>query len=608
MTAERADLLARLDERFALREDEGSSKVMDLRTAVRSHVKPGDVLHIGYSDARPNAAIMETVRAFAGAEPRFTVVSAGLVSAQHSLVELALARKLIVSFAGENYPAARPNPALVRAVAAGAVDIEHWSLWSLIARLVGGALGVPWFPVQSMRGSDMGREAEERGELVELDPDGSGRPFCVVKSLRPDVVLLHAAAADAHGNLILAAPYGESAWGSLAARRGVIATVERVISTEQLRKAKALVRIPAHAVLAVCEAPQGAHPYGFNDPGVPEGSSYVEDTAFIAECLAASATTDGFRRWIEEWVLGVSDHEGYLAKLGPNRVAALQAGRDEGAWRERVTPAWAPDLPATATETQVVVTARRLQRSVVRHGYQAVLAGVGLANLASWVGVEALHRDGVDIELMAEIGLFGYAPRPGQPFIFAGQNVPTNKILTDVMGVLGTLVSGPGTRTIGVLGAGQIDASGAVNSTYAGDGSFIVGSGGANDVMSAADDVIVTVAHQESRLVRDVSYVTCPGDRVSTIVTDLCVFERRDGGFVVTRLLPTAGTDIGVALENIRSRTGWPVVADEHLDFEAPPTPAELEALRVYDPDLVFLRGRGRGADHTAPDHTAPSE
>ena len=154
-------------------------------------------------------------------------------------------------------------------------------------------------------------------------------------------------------------------------------------------------------------------------------------------------------------------------------------------------------------------------------------SGVGLANLASWVGVESLHRAGVDVELIAEIGLYGYAPRPGQPFIFAGQNVPTNKLLTDVMGVLGTLVSGPGTRTIGMLGAGQIDATGAINSTYGADGSFLVGSGGANDVMSAADDVIVTVAHQEGRLVERVGYVTCPGDRVSTIVSDLCVFERR---------------------------------------------------------------------------------
>lgn len=592
MTEDLDQLLALLDQRFALPADEGRSKVTSLAEAVRTHVRPRDVVHLAYSDARPNAAVLELARAFAGTDPQLTVVSAGLVNAQHSLLELGLVRRVIASFAGENYPAARPNPALVRAVRRGAVTIDHWSLWALVARLVAGALGVGWFPVQSMRGSDMGRQARERGELVEVDPSGDGERLCLVKALRPDVVLMHAAAADAHGNVALAAPYGESAWGALAANRGVVVTVERLVSTEELRDLRHLVRIPAHTVLAVCEAPLGAHPYGFNNPGVPGLASYVEDTGFIADCLRAARDPDTFRVWIDAWVLGVTEHAGYLKKLGVERADSLRAARRDGAWRERVRPDWAPGTEATPTETQVVVTARRLQQRVTAHGYDAVLSGVGLANLASWAGVESLRRAGVDVELLAEIGLYGYAPRPGQPFIFAGQNVPTNKLLTDVMGVLGTLVSGPGTRTIGVLGAGQIDATGAINSTYAADGSFIVGSGGANDVMSAADDVIVTVAHQEGRLVERVGYVTAPGDRVSTIVSDLCVLERHDGRFVVTALLPAAGDDVEKAIALIRSRTGWPVEVADDLGWEPAPTPEELRLLRVYDPELVFLRDR----------------
>jgi acyl CoA:acetate/3-ketoacid CoA transferase alpha subunit/acyl CoA:acetate/3-ketoacid CoA transferase beta subunit len=575
--------------RFDLPVNEGTSKLMDLGEAIDRFVHPGATVHIGYSDARPNAALQELTRRFAGRDPEFTVVSAGLVNLQHALIELGLVRKLIVSFAGENYPVARPNPALVRAIAEGRVEIEHWSLWALIARLTAGALGVSHFPVQSMRGSSMGDEAARRGELIDIPGDPTGSTG-LVKALRPDIVLLHGAAADEFGNVVLAAPYGEGQVGALAATGGVIATVEKVVSTDEIRQLNALTRIPGHVVRAVCEAPYGAHPYGFNNPGVAGIDSYTEDAEFMAATLKASKTPETFRDYITAWVLALSGHEEYLDRLGDRRLEMLRRARSSGHAVARV-PA---DGPAGALETQVVVTARRLEQAARIRGHHAILAGVGLANLAAWLGARRLHEVGVDIELMAEIGLFGYTPGPGEPFIFAGQNVPTNKLLTDVMGVLGTYVSGPGTKCIGLVGAGQIDGTGAINSTYTDDGAFIVGSGGANDVLSAADEVIVTVSHQRERLVDAVPYVTSPGHRVRTIVTDLCVFERVDGQslFEVTALLPAAGHDVESALAEIRSRTGFSYTVAERLILEPAPTPMELDVLRAYDPDRLFLRDR----------------
>jgi acyl CoA:acetate/3-ketoacid CoA transferase alpha subunit len=176
-------------------------------------------------------------------------VSAGLVNIQHALIELGLVRKVIASFAGENYPIARPNPALVRAITRGDVEMEHWSLWALVARLTAGALGVSHYPVRSMRGSSMGQEAARRGQLAELPGDNADTSF--VEALRPDVTLLHGAAADEHGNVVLAAPYGEGQVGALAAKRGVIATVEKIVSTAEIRAMNTLTRIPAHVLRAV---------------------------------------------------------------------------------------------------------------------------------------------------------------------------------------------------------------------------------------------------------------------------------------------------------------------------------------------------------------------
>jgi acyl CoA:acetate/3-ketoacid CoA transferase alpha subunit/acyl CoA:acetate/3-ketoacid CoA transferase beta subunit len=576
--------------RFDLPANEGKSKLADLGDAIERFVRSGATVHIGYSDARPNAALQELTRRFAGTDPQFTIVSAGLVNLQHALVELGLVRKLIVSFAGENYPVARPNPALVRAIAEGRVEIEHWSLWALIARLTAGALGVSHFPVKSMRGSSMGDEAARRGELIDV-PGDPGSSTSLVSALRPDVVLLHGAAADEFGNVVLAAPYGEGQVGALASTGGVIATVEKVVSTEEIRRLNTLTRIPGHVVRAVCEVPYGAHPYGFNNPGVGGIDSYTEDAEFMAATLKAAKTPQGFRDYIAEWILDLSGHRQYTSKLGEQRLTNLRRTSPGGNSVARVPI----DRTAGVAETQVVVTARRLQKAAMIRGHHVILAGVGLANLAAWLGARWLRDLDVDVELMAEIGLFGYTPGPGEPFIFAGQNVPTNKLLTDVMSVLGTYVSGPATKCIGLVGAGQIDGTGAINSTYTDDGEFIVGSGGANDVLSAADEVIVTVSHQRERLVETVPYVTSPGERVRTIVTDLCVFERAEGDplFELTALLPAPGDDVDAALGEIRRRTGFAYSVAPHLTLEPVPTSAELDALRAYDPDRLFLRDRG---------------
>jgi acyl CoA:acetate/3-ketoacid CoA transferase beta subunit len=406
---------------------------------------------------------------------------------------------------------------------------------------------------------------------------------------------LHGVSADRHGNVVLAAPYGEGFWGAMAARRGVVAGVERIVSTEQIRAMNTHVKIPGHVVSAVCEVPAGSHPYGLNSPDVDGVTSYVEDSVFLASVLRAAREPSSFREWIDEWVLGVSDHAGYLAKLGADRVQTLMAASRPESWLADADESWLPDEPATPIEVQVVVTARMLEERVRAIGADVVLAGVGLSNLAAWIGVEKLRKSGIDVELTAEIGLYGYSPRPGEPFIFAGRNVPTNKMLTDVMGVLGTLVPGPGTRSIGIIGAGQIDRTGATNSTYASDGSFIVGSGGANDVLSAADEVIVTVGHDDTRLVEKVGYVTCPGDRVRLIVTDLAVFERGvHGDFVLTRTLPKAGADTHAAIAAIQGATGWEFSVAKKVISEPLPTVEELATLRVFDPEKQFLRDRRR--------------
>lgn len=579
-------------EAFALRADEGTSKVMSLAEAVARYVTPGCLLHVAYSDARPNAALLEVARQFAGTQPQLRVVTSGMVTVQHSLVELDLIESVALSFAGENYPMARPNPAFQRAVAEGRVRVENWSLWTLVARLMAGAMGVPFMPVRSLGGSDMGTALRGHGYGEVDDPFSSGDSVGVVSALRPDVVLLQGVAADSAGNVVMAAPYGEAMWGSLASRSGVVACVERIVDTNEIRRNSTMVRIPAHKVLAVCEVPYGSHPYGMFNPGFPGVRGYTPDAEFIADVLAASRTRAAFRAWIDEWVLECSDHAGYLAKLGQDRMARLTEGGEAEAWVDEFDPDAPTDNPeCTGNELLVVVGSRMIAERAREGGFDAVLAGVGLANLSAWSAVRGLKKSGVDIELMAEIGMFGYDPRPGEPFIFANRNVHTSKWLSDVSVVLGSLVSGPGAKALGVIGAAEIDEDFRTNSTYGPDGRFLVGSGGANDILSAVDEALVIVTLDPRRLVPRVSFVTCPGDRVRTVVTSGGVFERRDGRIVLTRYLPPAGSDPEQAIAWIRARCGWEFDVAKDLVAEPGPTVEELATVRLFDPQRVFLRG-----------------
>jgi acyl CoA:acetate/3-ketoacid CoA transferase beta subunit len=148
-------------------------------------------------------------------------------------------------------------------------------------------------------------------------------------------------------------------------------------------------------------------------------------------------------------------------------------------------------------------------------------------------------------------------------------------------------VSGPGTRSLGVLGAVQVDSAGNLNSTWSGDGSFVLGSGGANDVASGADDVVVVLRHSRHRLVEHVDYVTAPGKHVNTIVTSEAVLERRDGAFQIVHYL--ADLPPTEAVQAIRVGIGWDAKVASDLTYEPAPDPRDIALLRGFDPERVFL-------------------
>ncbi|GAA1868850.1 3-oxoacid CoA-transferase [Pseudonocardia ailaonensis] len=559
---------------------------MSLGEAVRL-VEPGDHVHLAYSEARPNAAVSALVRRFAGLgghEAGLTVSTGGLVSSQASLVSEGTAKRIIASFVGDNFPTGAPNRLFQTAIDEGRVELEEVTLWTLVARLMAGALGLPSVPVRSLVGSDLARQS-----WVSEEP-GEGGTVLTASALRPDITVVHGVAADRHGNVILSPPYGEAAWGSLAARRGVIAAVEAIVDDDVIRRNQALVGIPSHLVKAVAEVPLGAHPYGLYSP-IPEVAGYVEDEEFILEQRRASRELDRYRAWVQEWVHGVADHEAYLGKLGYDRIQRLVGGAGAGVWR--VDSAGDPSWPAApgAEELMVHEAARLIGARLTGGGFEVLMTGIGYANLAAWLAHSRLGEGAVP--LMAEIGAYGYEPRPGDPFIFSHRNLPTCTWMTGVTEILGSVMASGNSRSLAVLGAGTIDRHGNTNSSRDADGRFLVGSGGANDIASGAAEVILVVKHGRSRLVEQVPFVTCPGDRVGAIVTTRCVLERRPGGteFAMTAVLPAPGETLADAVRSAREGIGWEVAVAADVAPFAPVDEAAAAALRAFDPRHSFLPG-----------------
>jgi acyl CoA:acetate/3-ketoacid CoA transferase alpha subunit/acyl CoA:acetate/3-ketoacid CoA transferase beta subunit len=551
---------------------------ISLSEAVERHVRPGDAVHIMLGHSRWTAAARELARQQWGTDAGLTLIMTSLGALGALFFRGRMVRRVITAYSGNSFPSYAPNPVFQEGYQSGAVEVEHWSILTMAQRLEAAARGLPAVVTGSLSGSGMA--ANDAFSTVD-SPFG---PVGLVAPLVPDVALLHAAVSDRHGNLAISEPLLEGVWGAWAARRGVVATVEAVV--DDLEELGHRVKIPAHRVLAVVEAPYGAHPGGCYAPGLPV-AGYGEDIPFWI--AAAAAARVDFDAWAHENVLGPADHAAYLHQLGDDRLIGLRLLADPDSWRRDAEAHPVPtDEPISDWEVAASLGAREVQDTVAQLGADAVLAGAGVANLAAWVAVARARAAGGSVHLTAELGLWGYTPTPADPYIFNHRVFPATSLLADASTVLGMVVGGPGTSTVGCLGAAEVDQHGNLNSTSLRDGRFLVGSGGANDVVSRAATCVVVTLARPRRLPADVAYVTAPGERVSSVVTDRGVLRRIDGRLKVAAV-PSGPESFADRVRAMVASCGWePEVAPDVGDLE-PVTQSEVLALREFDRQRQFL-------------------
>jgi len=583
-----------VDQKIAAVHETDRDKRMDLSDAIRRFVRPGMKLNPCSLQSRPVAALYELCRQFAGRDPGFEFISSSLSGNYLQLVHLGLIEKAIVSFAGEGYPTPGPSPITARALEQGRLALENWTMLTISQRLMAGAMGVPFLTTRSITGSSLAVDLGKAGHFAEIpDPFHSGRTQGVISAYHPDVSFVHAWAADRAGNSICFPPYQENIYGALAARDGVIVTAHKLVSSDFIRRHAHLVRVPAEVVLSVSEVPFGSHPYGNYCEGIPELTPYANDYDFMREHRAAQNDEERYAEWIDEWILDITDQDEYLTKLGAARLERLHFLATPDSWRselEKHAPSLDAEQPANPIEEMIVQGARAASARIRARGYKTVLSGVGQAALMAWLAAHRLRDEGVEFALLAETGMYGHDPRPGDPFLLNYWNLPTTTLLTDVFEALGLHGCGAQNQCLATLGAGEIDRFGNINSTLSEDGRFIVGSGGANDIVGAAQETVVVAAQRLRTFVDRVHYVTSPGDRIDCVISTMGRFEKRGGEtLILTGYFQSAGSERDEIVQKIRDRCGWELQVAEDLEELSPSTDEELATLRVFDPERSFL-------------------
>ena len=187
------------------------------------------------------------------------------------------------------------------------LDLEEYSHGGMVCRYLAGASKLPFYPINSYRGSDL---VALNGKIRSVKDPYGGEEIHVVPALNPDVTIIHAQRADRAGNIQAWGILGVQAEAAFAARR-VIVTVEEIVDDAVIRSDPNRTIVPSHVVDAVVHCPRGAHPHSVQ-------GYYDRDDGFSRRWSELARDPRRLRDWLQENIHGTRDHAEYIARLGPD--------------------------------------------------------------------------------------------------------------------------------------------------------------------------------------------------------------------------------------------------------------------------------------------------
>lgn len=200
-------------------------------------------------------------------------------------------------------------PRFRAAVQSGEVAIDEYSEHTLICALQAQTYGLPFMPTRAGIGTDMLGLHPDTTRL-ETDP-ATGRIYVACTPLAVDVAVVHAHAADEHGNVRVDPKLLWMDNEIINAATTRIATVERVVPSTSFRAEPHRTTYPHFMIDAIAEVPWGAHPSSMFP-------CYTHDKEFFESYTQAalSPDTDEFASFWKSRVTAPDGHGAYLDANG----------------------------------------------------------------------------------------------------------------------------------------------------------------------------------------------------------------------------------------------------------------------------------------------------
>ncbi|HWR30563.1 MAG TPA: CoA-transferase [Negativicutes bacterium] len=295
----------------------GKDKQISLHDAVEKYLPNGSSFSFGGLGARdPFAIAFEMIRQ---EKKDLTMITASGMDIANIVIGAGCIRKVEGAYvwigsvgSGLNYRRAVEKGIPVK------VETEEYSNYAASLRFLAGSMNIPFMATRSMLGSDI---PKYNNKIKLMDDPYTGEPVALVSAANPDVAFIHVQKADLSGN--------GQIWGILMndptiarAAKSVVITCEEIVSTQEIRKMSNLTAIPGYTVDAVVQVPFCSHPMW-------TAGYYWCDLPFRRNFMLYNKSQETFEQWVKEWVLDTGSWQGYLDKLGQDRLNKLmQMERD----------------------------------------------------------------------------------------------------------------------------------------------------------------------------------------------------------------------------------------------------------------------------------------
>jgi glutaconate CoA-transferase, subunit A len=294
------------------------NKLCSMKEAIGASLSDGDTVVIeGFTHLICFAAAHEIIR-----QQKKDLTLARLTPdlVYDQIIEAGLCKKLIFSWAGNPGVGSlhalrrRTEAKYLEASTLSKIELEEYSHYGMVSRLLAGSSGLPFWPLKSYMGTHI---PQENSQIQSIVCPYTGEKMATVPALNPDLCILHVQRGDKRGNAQVWGLLGTQKESAFASKK-VIVVAEEIVSEEVIRRDPNRTIIPEFKVAHVVHEPWGCH------PSYAQGF-YDRDNDFYIKWDDISRDPKTYADFLNEFIHSSKNHSEYMKKMGQGLMDKLKA-------------------------------------------------------------------------------------------------------------------------------------------------------------------------------------------------------------------------------------------------------------------------------------------